>query len=67
MEDENNGTKESKTLDDNNLSDFTKLQSYMFEPCVSEESIKKNCSGKESSDSEEDTSKIGNTLFLFLQ
>ena len=29
---------------------------------VSKESVKENCSGKESSDSEEDTSKIGNTL-----
>ena len=39
MEDENNGTKESKTSDDQYLSDFTKVQPYMFEPCVSKESI----------------------------
>ena len=42
-EDENNGTEESET-------DFTKLQSSMYEPCVSKEPVKESCSGKESSD-----------------
>ena len=59
---ENNGTEESETSDDKHLSDFTKLQPYMYESCVSKESMKENCPGKESSDSEEDTSRIGNTL-----
>ena len=34
LEDENNGTKESETLDDEYLSDLTKLQPYMYESCV---------------------------------
>ena len=46
LEDENNGTEESETLDDEYLSDFTKLQSYMYKPCVSKESVKENCLGK---------------------
>ena len=45
---ENNGTEESETSDDEYLSDFTKLQPYMYEPCVSKESVKENCPGKES-------------------
>ena len=64
LEDENNGTEESETSDDEYLSNFTKLQPYMHEPCVSKESVKENCSRK-TSDSEEDTSKIGNTLWCF--
>ena len=51
-EDENNGTEESETSDDRYLSDFVKLQPYLYETCVSKESVK-NCPGKESSDSEE--------------
>ena len=47
-ENENNGTEESETSDDEYLSDFTKLQPYMYEPCVSKESVKENCPGKES-------------------
>ena len=34
LEDENNGTKERETLDDEYLSDLTKLQPYMYESCV---------------------------------
>ena len=34
----------------------------MYKPCVSKESLKESYSGKESSDSEEDSSRIGNTL-----
>ena len=34
----------------------------MYEPCVSKDSMKENCPGKASSDSEEDTCRIGNTL-----
>ena len=64
-EDENNGTEESETSNDNYLPDFTKLQPYMGEPCVSKESLKENCPRKESSDSEEDTRRIGNTLWYF--
>ena len=60
-EDENNRTEESETSDNEYLSDFTKLQPYMCKPCVSKESVKENCSGQESSDSEEDTIEIGNT------
>ena len=62
-EDENNGTKESETPDDEYLSDFTKMQPYIYELCVSKESMKENCPEKESSDSEEDTSKIRNSLW----
>ena len=35
----------------------------MYEPCASKESMKGNYAGKESSDSEEDTSSFGNTLW----
>ena len=35
----------------------------MYEPCVSKESLKEKCPGKELLDSQEDTSKIGNTLW----
>ena len=35
----------------------------MYEFCVSKESVKESCPGKESSDSEEHTSRIGNTLW----
>ena len=62
-EDENNGTEESKTSDDEYLSDITKLEPYMYNPCVSKETGKENCPIKESLDSEEDTSRIGNTLW----
>ena len=37
----------------------------MYKSCVSKESVKKNCSRKESSGSEESTSRIGNTLLRF--
>ena len=39
-EDENSGIEESEISDDEYLSDFTKLQPYMYEPCVSKESVK---------------------------
>ena len=32
LKDENNGTEENETSDDEYLSDFTKLQTYMYEP-----------------------------------
>ena len=35
----------------------------MYEPCVSKEFVKGNCPEKESSDSEEETSRTGNTLW----
>ena len=54
-------TEESKISDDEYLPDFTKLQPYLYESCVSKESVKENCPGL--SDSEEDTSRIGNTLW----
>ena len=38
--------------------DFTR-----YKPCVSKESVKENYPGKESSDSQEDTSRIGNILW----
>ena len=47
-EDETNGTEESETPDVEHLSDFTKLQLHLYKPYP----------GKESSDSEEGTSKI---------
>ena len=56
-EDENNG-KESETSDDEYLFDFTR-----YKPCVSKEFVKENYPGKESSDSQEDTSRIGNILW----
>ena len=40
-EDENNGTEENEISDDEDLSDFTKLQPYKYEPCVSKESKRK--------------------------
>ena len=46
-EDENNWTEESETSDDEYFSDFAKLQSYIFEPCVSKVSVKEHCAGKE--------------------
>ena len=57
---ENNVSEKSETSDDEYLFDFTKLQPYMNH--VSKESLEENCPGKESSDSKEDMSKIGNTL-----
>ena len=45
-EDENNGKVESETLDEY-FSDFTKLKLYIYKPCVSKESLKENCAGKE--------------------
>ena len=39
-EDEKNGTEESETSDDQYLSDFTRLQPYVYEPSVSKESVK---------------------------
>ena len=67
VEDENNGTEESETSDDEYLSDFTKLRPYMYEAYVSKESVKENYPGRESSDSEEHTSSIGNTLCCSLE
>ena len=64
-EDENNGTEESETSDDEYFHDFTNLQLYMGEPCVSKESVKENCPRKESSDSDEDTRRIRNTFWYF--
>ena len=58
-----NSASESETSDDEYLFDFTKLQPYMCEHCVSRESKKENCLGKKKSVSKEDTSKIGNTLW----
>ena len=49
-EDENNRTEESKTSNDEYLSDFTKLQPRMNKPCVSKESVKENCPRKYLSD-----------------
>ena len=57
-EDENNTTEESETSDDEYLSDFTKLQPYLYERCVSKESVKENCPGKELSDLQEDTIRL---------
>ena len=59
--DENNGTEESETSDDEYFSNFTKLQPYMYETWVSKEYVKENC--PVSSDLKEDTSRIGNTLW----
>ena len=56
--DKNYGTEESETVDEY-LSEFTKLQPYMYE-----ESVTENCHGKESTDSEEEeASRIENTLW----
>ena len=59
---EKNGTEESETSDTEYFSDFTKLQLHMYKPCLPK-FHKRNCPEKESSDSEEDTSRIGNTLW----
>ena len=45
------------------MSDFAKLQQYMYEPYDSKKPVKGNHKGKEYSDSEEDTSRFGNTLW----
>ena len=64
LEDKNNRTEDSETSDDGYyLRDLTKLQSYMYETCVSEEYLKESCPGKESSDSEEDSNRIGHNLW----
>ena len=60
--DENIVTEESETSYDEYFSDYTKLQPYMYKPCISKASMKENYPGKEWSDSEEDTSRIENTL-----
>ena len=39
-EDENSGPEESEISDDEYVPDFTKLQPYMYEPCVSKKSVK---------------------------
>ena len=62
-EDENNGAEEKEISDDKYFSAFLKLWPYMCKPCVSKESVKGKCSGKEWSDSEEDTSRIGNAVW----
>ena len=62
-EDENNVTEKSKTSDDEYLPDLTKLRLHMYKPCVSKEYLKESCPGKESTDSEEDSSRAGNTLW----
>ena len=62
-ENESNGTGENETSTDEYLSDFLKLQQYMYSPCVSKESLKENCPRKTPSDSEEDTVWIGNILW----
>ena len=45
-EDENNGSKKSETSDGEYLSDFTKMQPYMHEPCVSKEPLKRTVQEK---------------------
>ena len=64
-EDKNDKTKESEISGDEFLPDLTKLQRYMYESCISKEFLKEGCLGKEPSDSEEEISKIGNTLMCF--
>lgn len=44
---ENDGTEEREASDDECFSYFTKLLPYMYESCVSNESVKENCTGKE--------------------
>ena len=46
LEDENNGFEESETSDDEFMPGLTSLQLYMFELCVSRESLKESCPGK---------------------
>ena len=45
-EGENNRTEESETSDNEYISDFTKLQPCMCEPCVSKETMIENFPGK---------------------
>ena len=63
LEGENDGIEESENSDDEYLPDLTKLQSCIKERCVWKESMKENCPGKESTVSEEDTSRTGNTVW----
>ena len=64
-EDENNGTEESETSNDEYLLNLTKLQPYRQEPCVSKASLKEICPEKESSDSQQGISSTGNTLWCY--
>ena len=64
-EHENNWSEESETSDDEYLLDLTKLQPYRYEPCVSKEPLKEICPEKESSDSQQGISRIGNTLWCY--
>ena len=45
-EGENDRTEESETPDNEYISDFTKLQPCMYEPCVSKETMIENFPGK---------------------
>ena len=48
----------------NNLPDFTKVQLHMYEPCVSKESLRESCPGKESSDSAEELEILSSVLVV---
>ena len=48
-----------------NLPDFSKLQPCIYETCISKLSMSDTRLGKESSDIEEDSSIVGNTLWFF--
>ena len=46
-----------------NLPGFSKLRPCIYETCISKASMSDTCLGKESSDTEEDSSIVGNTLW----
>ena len=61
----NNLNHQSKSLRDESLPEFSNMQPYMYKPCISKASMKNTCPGKKSLDSEEDSSRLGNTLWCF--
>ena len=62
-EDDNNGPEKSETSGDKNLSDFKKLQPYMYEGCVSNRPVKENWLGKKS-DSQDGIIRLGCVLVV---
>ena len=61
-EDESSLNHEGESSSDESLADFSKRQTYTYEPCISKTSMNDTYTGKESSDSKEDSSRIGNTF-----
>ena len=63
-EDENNLTHENESLNDKFLHEFSKLHSYVYEPCISKVSMKEAHLEKESSDPGKEKGRIESTLWF---